>query len=168
MQLNRDAIRWRFEVLPPAAQQRPGHFLICLFSCVMFLCSKINHGVHFLCHLVLDTSWSSCWPKNSSQESLLSFRYILVQLFVYCKAFCCVQVTQTELERLKNGYRQAVKDVAQAKRKYQEANKGGFLLSPTSIIKSDGTLFSLCNCAGFTLFHSRVQGQNEYHIDWLF
>ncbi|XP_031702441.1 tyrosine-protein kinase Fes/Fps isoform X2 [Anarrhichthys ocellatus] len=34
------------------------------------------------------------------------------------------KVTQTELERLKSSYRQAVRDAAQAKRKYQEANKG--------------------------------------------
>ncbi|XP_055088557.1 tyrosine-protein kinase Fes/Fps [Periophthalmus magnuspinnatus] len=33
------------------------------------------------------------------------------------------KVTQTELERLKNNYRQAIKETAQAKRKYQEANK---------------------------------------------
>ncbi|KAI4830148.1 hypothetical protein KUCAC02_001799 [Chaenocephalus aceratus] len=33
------------------------------------------------------------------------------------------KVTQTELERLKSSYRQAVKDAAQAKRKYQEASK---------------------------------------------
>ncbi|KAM9366153.1 tyrosine-protein kinase Fes/Fps [Symphorus nematophorus] len=33
------------------------------------------------------------------------------------------KVTQTELERLKSSYRQAVKDVAQAKRKFQEASK---------------------------------------------
>eukprot|EP00064_Thunnus_orientalis_P003720 superscaffoldBa00000316_g3731 len=33
------------------------------------------------------------------------------------------KVTQTELERLKNSYRQAVKDATQAKRKFQEANK---------------------------------------------
>ncbi|XP_068587045.1 tyrosine-protein kinase Fes/Fps isoform X1 [Cebidichthys violaceus] len=33
------------------------------------------------------------------------------------------KVTQTELERLKSSYRQAVRDAAQAKRKYQEANK---------------------------------------------
>uniref|UniRef100_A0A7N6ATU8 Tyrosine-protein kinase n=1 Tax=Anabas testudineus TaxID=64144 RepID=A0A7N6ATU8_ANATE len=33
------------------------------------------------------------------------------------------KVTQTEVERLKNSYRQTVRDVAQAKRKYQEANK---------------------------------------------
>ncbi|XP_055010658.1 tyrosine-protein kinase Fes/Fps isoform X3 [Boleophthalmus pectinirostris] len=33
------------------------------------------------------------------------------------------KVTQTELERLKNNYRQAVKETALAKRKYQEANK---------------------------------------------
>ncbi|XP_042268969.1 tyrosine-protein kinase Fes/Fps isoform X1 [Thunnus maccoyii] len=33
------------------------------------------------------------------------------------------KVTQTELERLKSSYRQAVKDATQAKRKFQEANK---------------------------------------------
>ncbi|XP_022601609.1 tyrosine-protein kinase Fes/Fps-like isoform X1 [Seriola dumerili] len=33
------------------------------------------------------------------------------------------KVTQTELERLKSSYRQAARDAAQAKRKYQEANK---------------------------------------------
>ncbi|XP_010767679.1 tyrosine-protein kinase Fes/Fps-like [Notothenia coriiceps] len=33
------------------------------------------------------------------------------------------KVTHTELERLKSSYRQAVKDAAQAKRKYQEASK---------------------------------------------
>ncbi|XP_070712279.1 tyrosine-protein kinase Fes/Fps isoform X1 [Pempheris klunzingeri] len=33
------------------------------------------------------------------------------------------KVTQTEVERLKNSYRQAVRDSAQAKRKYQETNK---------------------------------------------
>uniref|UniRef100_A0A671URF7 Tyrosine-protein kinase n=1 Tax=Sparus aurata TaxID=8175 RepID=A0A671URF7_SPAAU len=33
------------------------------------------------------------------------------------------KVTQTELERLKSSYRQAVRDASQAKRKYQEANK---------------------------------------------
>ncbi|XP_056268687.1 tyrosine-protein kinase Fes/Fps isoform X2 [Pseudoliparis swirei] len=33
------------------------------------------------------------------------------------------KVTQTELERLKSSYRQAVRDAALAKRKYQEANK---------------------------------------------
>ncbi|XP_076583428.1 tyrosine-protein kinase Fes/Fps isoform X1 [Chaetodon auriga] len=33
------------------------------------------------------------------------------------------KVTQTELERLKSSYRQAVRDAAHAKRKYQEANK---------------------------------------------
>lgn len=38
-----------------------------------------------------------------------------------------LQVTQTELERLKSSYRQAAKDAAQAKRKYQEASKGGNL-----------------------------------------
>lgn len=34
------------------------------------------------------------------------------------------KVTQTELERLKSSYRQAVRDAAQAKRKYMEAYKG--------------------------------------------
>lgn len=34
------------------------------------------------------------------------------------------QVTQTELERMKSSYRQAVKDAAQAKRKLEEASKG--------------------------------------------
>ncbi|XP_051236423.1 tyrosine-protein kinase Fes/Fps [Dicentrarchus labrax] len=33
------------------------------------------------------------------------------------------KVTQTELEKLKSSYRQAARDAAQAKRKYQEANK---------------------------------------------
>ncbi|XP_054468458.1 tyrosine-protein kinase Fes/Fps [Anoplopoma fimbria] len=33
------------------------------------------------------------------------------------------KVTQIELDKLKNSYRQAVRDAAQAKRKYQEANK---------------------------------------------
>lgn len=36
-----------------------------------------------------------------------------------------LQVTQTELERLKSSYRHAVKDATQAKRKYQETSKGG-------------------------------------------
>lgn len=36
---------------------------------------------------------------------------------------CVFQVTHTELERLKNSYRQAARDTAQAKRKYREANK---------------------------------------------
>ncbi|XP_059215360.1 tyrosine-protein kinase Fes/Fps isoform X2 [Centropristis striata] len=35
----------------------------------------------------------------------------------------CFYVTQTELERLRSSYRQAARDAAQAKRKYQEANK---------------------------------------------
>lgn len=34
------------------------------------------------------------------------------------------KVTQTELVRLKNSYRQAAREAAQAKRKYQESNKG--------------------------------------------
>lgn len=60
-------------------------------------------------------------------------------------------MTQTELERLKTSYRQAVRDVAQAKRKYQEANKGGFLLSPTSlkIIGFNVMAQFFFNCAEF-------------------
>lgn len=34
------------------------------------------------------------------------------------------QVTQTELERMKSSYRQAAKEAAQAKRKFEEAIKG--------------------------------------------
>lgn len=35
-----------------------------------------------------------------------------------------LQVTQTEVERLKSSYMQTVRDAAQAKRKFQEASKG--------------------------------------------
>ena len=35
-----------------------------------------------------------------------------------------LQVTQTELERMKSSYRNAAKDAAQAKRKFEEASKG--------------------------------------------
>lgn len=44
---------------------------------------------------------------------------------VKCCFYGLLQVTQTELERLKSSYRHAVKDATQAKRKYQETSKGG-------------------------------------------
>lgn len=48
--------------------------------------------------------------------------------------YLLLQVTHTELEKLKSTYRQAVREAAQAKRKYQETSKGGeVLVLPTSL-----------------------------------
>lgn len=43
---------------------------------------------------------------------------------VRARARVMLQVTQTEVERLKSSYMQAVRDAAQIKRKFQEASKG--------------------------------------------
>ncbi|XP_072321805.1 tyrosine-protein kinase Fes/Fps isoform X2 [Eucyclogobius newberryi] len=76
------------------------------------------------------------------------------------------KVTQTELERLKNNYRQAVKDAAQAKRKYQEANKDREREKPRErYVKASVKLYDLHNEYVLSVRAAQVYHQQHYsHI----
>lgn len=71
-----------------------------------------------------------------------------------------LQVTQTELERLKSSYRQAVRDAAQVKRKFHEACKGGdsWYHSLLCHFHTDSTVWSFsCACiAQKVYFHHDI------------
>lgn len=78
--------------------------------------------VNFLCH----TTSLSCVVYCVLTHTKTSHTWCVCLLFLWCKRCICVllQVTQTEVERLKSSYRHAARDAAQAKRKFHEANKG--------------------------------------------
>ncbi|XP_030582288.1 tyrosine-protein kinase Fes/Fps isoform X2 [Archocentrus centrarchus] len=73
------------------------------------------------------------------------------------------KVTQTELERLKSSYRQAVKDVAQAKRKYQETSKEKDRdKAKERYIKSSLKLYELHNDYVLSVRAAQVYHQHHY------
>ncbi|TKS70095.1 Tyrosine-protein kinase [Collichthys lucidus] len=73
------------------------------------------------------------------------------------------KVTQTELERLKSSCRQAVKDAAQAKRKYQEANKDKERdKAKERYIKASLKLYELHNDYVLSVRAAQVYHQHHY------
>ncbi|XP_068594973.1 tyrosine-protein kinase Fes/Fps isoform X2 [Brachionichthys hirsutus] len=73
------------------------------------------------------------------------------------------KVTQTDLERLKSGYRQAVKDAAQAKRKYQEEIKDKERAKAKErAIKASQKLWGLHNECVLSVQAARVYHRHHY------
>ncbi|KAL7406459.1 hypothetical protein ABVT39_019875 [Epinephelus coioides] len=73
------------------------------------------------------------------------------------------KVTQTELERLKSSYRQAVRDAAQAKRKYQEASKDKERdKAKERYIKASVKLYELHNEYVLSVQAAQVYHQHHY------
>ncbi|XP_068172700.1 tyrosine-protein kinase Fes/Fps isoform X2 [Antennarius striatus] len=73
------------------------------------------------------------------------------------------KVTQTDLERMKSGYRQAAKDAAQAKRKYQEANKDKDRdKAKERCIKASQKLWNLHNDYVLSVRAAQVYHQHHY------
>uniref|UniRef100_A0A3Q3XEV1 Tyrosine-protein kinase n=1 Tax=Mola mola TaxID=94237 RepID=A0A3Q3XEV1_MOLML len=73
------------------------------------------------------------------------------------------KVTQTELDRMKSSYRQAVKDAAQAKRKYHETNKDKERdKAKERYIKASVKLFELHNEYVLSLRAAQVYHQQHY------
>lgn len=126
-------------------QQRSAHFLMSFFLVFHVPPPWHKAAIHFLCHISLEIK---CKLTVNHTCNL----YVVIMLLL--------QVTQTELERLKSSCRQAVRDAAQAKRKYQDASRG-VCYQHCSLLwteplsqkwKKSPVRFSLCNAQCFLLF----------------
>lgn len=96
----------------------------CVCLCLFFSNSMLTQAqVQKFTHILLYRNQSAavfkvfyCFLEQEKSNLFSKFDFKILFFF---------KVTCTELERLKNSYRQVLKDAAQAKKKYQDTSKGG-------------------------------------------